>query len=261
MAGWGRRTSRWAGRLALWLAAGGWAAPVCYGAHELRADWASPATLEALEAATPGSAAARAELRMSRPYGVADLVFQAVRLRAGRWMLHAASLRHPVYADWHLGLGREFPLSRRATLLTGLRVFGIDAGDLSPPRAAATMVLSLAPDGLPFLRLQGGVADAGSGAPDAPASIAFARARFQHRQAGLIVDRSVCRNEDPETTLLLWCRFGRLGCVQGYRWSTGEMSLALTLRLLDLLLTVGERWHPHLGATPRVALGWTCPGG
>lgn len=248
-------------RAVLWITVG-LACAVADGraAHEWRADWASPQSLEVLERLVhPAADAAAFEVRACAPYGVTGLSFQGARLASpgGTWQLHAGTLRCLDYREWHVGAGATLRSGRAVRLIAGARVLGIDAAWQEPAHWTGSLLLSIAPSWLPTLEVTGGLVDWAPGRAPEVAPIAVTRMRLAMSSVRILLDRSSARGSDAETTVMVWFALGPLGLLQGYRWAVGEASVALTLRSGRCHVTVGERWHPALGGTPRVAVAWT----
>ncbi len=249
-------------RLALWIAVGlACTAPGGRAAHEWRADWASPQSLEVLERlAHPAADAAAVELRACVPYGISGLTFQGVRLAkpAGTWQIHAGTLRCAQdYREWHLGVGATLRPGCGLRLLAGARVLGMDAALDEPVCWTGSLLLSATPTWLRALEVTGGLVDWAPGRAVEVTPIAVTRVRLTAARVRLVLDRSSQRGMDAETTILAWFALGPIGLLQGYRWAVGEASLAVTLRSGRCHVTVGERWHPELGGSPRLAVAWT----
>jgi len=238
-------------------------AGACRGAgaaHEWRADWAAPQSLEILERIVqPAAETSVVELRSCVPFGVSGLSFHASRFahRARGWQIHAGNLRSEAYHEWHLGAGRTLRAGRNLRALVGLRALGIGGTRPAPLRLTGTLLLSASPHWLRALEVTGGLVDGGPGAGEEVASIAVTRFKLTTPRVRLLLDRSSSRGADAETCLLVWFGFGSVGLLQGYRWGVGEASVAITLQCARCQVTIGERWHPALGATPRVAVAWT----
>jgi hypothetical protein len=232
-------------------------------AHEWRADWAAPQSLEILERAVhPAAEAAIVELRTCVPYGVAGLSFHGTRIAhpVQGWQIHAGTLRSEDYREWHLGAGQTLRAGPDLRVLVGLRALGIDGPRPAPVRLTGTLLLSASPRWLRALEITGGLVDGGPGAGDVVPSIAVTRVGLSTPRVRVLLDRSSVRGADSETSLLVWFGLGSLGFMQGYRWGVGEVSAAITLRSGRCHITIGERWHPALGGTPRVAIAWTGEG-
>jgi hypothetical protein len=229
-------------------------------AHEWRADWAAPQSLEILERIVqPGAETNIVELRTCVPYGVAGLSFHATRfaLPARGWQAHAGNLRSEDYREWHVGAGRTVRVGQGLSVLLGVRALGIDAPHPAPVRFAGTLLVSVTPEWMRALEVTGGLVDGAPGSGDEVAPIAVTRLGLTMPRARLLLDRSSERDAGAETTLLVWFGVGPVGLLQGYRWDVGEASVAITLRSGRWHVTVGERWHPALGGTPRVAVAWS----
>lgn len=250
------------------------------GAHEWRAAWGAPYPLPHLEAlAAGGSENLRLGLALERPFGVETLTFQRVSLALPLIGLdfHGGSLSAPAYREWHLGMGRWVPLGRQAEILLGARLFGLSAGgETHGLQGAATVIARVRPPRLGFLRVEGGVVDfaggAGSaggrgsrdsgesggsgGAHHAPAAVGVCRVRLDVAGARVVIERLALPGETVETSLAASCDHWplRFGCA--LRCAIGEASVGLALRRGALEVSLVQRWHPQLGWTPGVALGW-----
>jgi hypothetical protein len=228
-------------------------------AHEWRADWASPYTLEQAETLVSApSESVRVELAVARPYGLRELSCGHARVRFRAWEFHAGGLSAEEYREWHLGLGRSLAVGTPAGLLVGARIFGVRAaGEARPARAALTSILRVAPAGLGGLGLEMGVVDAGlSRHPDQPTALLVVRLRAVRAVRSFLLERSISSGGTTETTLAIGYPLGRIRLAHAIRLGTGEGSIVVTLPAGPAAVSVAQRWHPALGWTPAVTVRW-----
>jgi hypothetical protein len=243
-----------------WVVAAGLAGPATAGAsHEWRAAWASPQTLETIEALVGApEESVRVELSTAHPYNLRELATARARVRLRAWEMHAGGLRGPDYQEWHLGLGRTLAIGPPARLLLGVRLFGIRVPGATPPvRGALTAMLCVTPAGWGGLRLEAGVVDVGfSRRPDQPAALLVVRLRATGADRRALLERSVTTGGAGETTLAVGYPLGRIRLAHAARLTTGEGSIVVTLPAGSAEVSLTERWHPALGWTPAATVRW-----
>lgn len=228
-------------------------------AFEWRVAWASPQTLDSIEALAGASEeSVRVEFSTARPYCLRDLVTVGARARWRAWEMHAGELRGPDYLEWHLGLGCRFGLGLPARALLGARLFGVRApGTTLPVRGALTALLRVTPADWGGLRLEVGIVDLGlARGPDQPSALLIVR--LCAAGAGRIarLERSLTVGGPGETTLGIGYPLGRIRLAQALRLATGEGSLVVTLPAGPAEVSLVERWHPALGWTPAARVRW-----
>ncbi len=231
-------------------------------AHEWRAAWGAPYPLPHIEeSAAGGSDSLRIGFALERPFGLTELSFQRVRLALPLIdaQVHGGSLAAPAYREWHIGVGRWIQLAEHAELLVGGRLFGIAAGNETHAlHGAGTLIGRARPPRLGFMRIEGGLVDFGSPADaGGPRMVALCRIGLQAAGSRVVIERLVLPGTTAETNLAVsFDHHGlRFGCA--LRCGIGEASLALALRRHSLEVAIAQRWHPQLGWTPVVGLGWS----
>jgi len=228
-------------------------------AHERRAAWASPQTLEAAEALVGApDESVHVEVSTAHPYGLREVATARARVRWRAWEAHAGGLRGPDYREWHLGLGCTPAVGSAVRVLLGARLFGIHVPDAPRPvRGALTAMLLVTPAGWAGLRLEAGVVDLGfSRHPDQPAALLIVRLSATGAGRRAVLERSVTTGGAGETTLAVGYPLGRVRLAHALRLATGEGSLVVTLPAGPAEVSVTERWHPALGWTPAATVRW-----
>lgn len=243
-----------------WVITVGPAGPLVAGAsHEWRAAWASPQTLEPVEALVGApEESVRVELSTAHPYNLRDLATARARVRWRAWEVHAGGLRGESYQEWHLGLGRTLAIGAPARLLLGVRLFGIRVpGAALPVCGALTAMLRVTPAGWGGLRLEVGVVDIGfSRGPDQPAALLVVRLRATGAGRRALLERSLTTGGAGETTLAVGYPLGRIRLAHALRLTTGEGSIVVALPAGPAEVSLTERWHPALGWTPAATVRW-----
>ncbi len=239
----------------------GCAGSCAQGAHAWRAAWGAPYPFEIVEqrvAAPP--AAVRCAVGTARPFGVAGLSFQwaLVRGRGGCWEAHLGNLRSGDYQEWHAGFGVRQTLTRGLVMMIGTRIFGVAVPNASlPVPVSASFFLEGAPESIGFLKVEGGIADLSLvHSAAAPEAVIVTRVLFDQGSRRLLLERSISPGEASETTFALSFPAGPLRLTQAYRCSVGEASASIGCCCGPIDFNLGERWHPQLGWTPRLALCW-----
>ncbi len=244
-------------KAALLLLAIGPVALPAEGAHEWRGAWAGLYPFAVAETRAMILAdSARAVVGYSLPYEIPGIRFQRAHLRdrGGRWEMHGAVLEAPAYREWHLGGAGRFRMGRQVRLLVGARCFAAAVGAEDSAIHPALSVILTARSRV--FELEAGIVDASWSEERVVAPVILSRAILSHDGRRLLLERTVSPGGGSETTLLLHLEHGALALTQGYRLGVGEASVALTMHTRRVGVTLGQRWHPVLGWTPRVTLLW-----
>lgn len=253
--------------VACWLAAFVIAASgAARAAYEWRAAWGAPYPLLIIgRDARDRADGARVELSAATPFGLPGVTFQSILLCNVQhgWECHAGTLRAAAYREWHAGVGKRWAAGSRIKVLSGLRVFGLSSGEPTDPSpsVALTALAEIAPSQDGPASFAAGVVDAvwtqsGERGRASPATLLLARATCVWHGQRLVVQRQASADGNGETIIGVGLDVSGVKISPCMRCGIGEAALTISIEQCGIAVTAGESWHPELGWTPIVAIGW-----